>query len=63
MPVVTKVKVKSDGTLIAGQFIEDSNITKFNAASEFYTGELNEVDGSVKITSDNKTFASQFVEE
>ena len=67
MAVISKVKIKKNGTLVVGQFREgESDTTKFNVAGDFYTGELNETleaGDPVKITKTNKTYAYQFVEE
>lgn len=63
MGIISKIKIKTQGRMEAGRFIEAAAGTSFKIDSSVFTGEIREVDGSnVKITKDNQIIASEFRE-
>lgn len=62
MAVVTKFRIKANGTMEAGQFIADRDKVAFNVNSEAHVFDLDESADQVKITSDGVLHAKEFRE-
>lgn len=62
MAVVTKLKIRANGTMEAGQFVSDSDIVKLKVNSEAHVSDLDETADTVSFDKDGVIHANQFVE-